>query len=89
MKKIIINEKPTMRGLNREYYLVEIYDNDNNRLLKAIAYPRRISRILHETSIWKFFKPLDNQILNDDQCEEYVEKLKDVIKRIKEIEKIY
>lgn len=98
MKKIVINEKITTRGMNNLYFEIEIRDIDTesgkektcmDSTFYPISYERKNAQILHETTIFKFFQEMENKLWNDAQCAEYCEKLRKAVKLIEEIEKIY
>ena len=100
MKRIKINEKITMRGMNDLFYQIEVYDVLENGNLKfnnlsdyyIKGYKRnRIKDILHETSIFKMFKSIadSNVNWNDEQCKEYCKRMNETIDLIEKIEEIY
>ena len=100
MKRIKINEKITMRGMNDLFYQIEVYDVLENGKLKfnnlsdyyIKGYKRnRIKDILHETSIFRMFKDFaDNDFnWNDEQCKEYCKIMNETIDLIEKIEEIY
>lgn len=93
MKRIKINEDLNTRGMNELYYQIEIWNinqkNNNESLNRSYQYLRKNANLLHETSIFKFIKGMDGQIWNDEQCDEYCNKLNQVLDLINKIEDIY
>ena len=89
MYRIKINENITTRAMNNLFYQIEIYDEKGN-LIRTIQYQRNcIARMLHESPIFDFFKKADDQFINSLQCDEYCNKLEQVIKMLEKIFKIY
>lgn len=86
MVEITINENITKRGMNSLFYQVEI-EGENH--FATIKYPRKIAKLLHETSIFKTIKRMEGRKLNKAQCLEFCEKLEKVIKMLEEVEEVY
>lgn len=85
---IRINEKTTMRGMNSLYYQIELWST-KNKFIESIPYQKNITKMLHESPIFNFFKDLDGKELESVECLEYCEKLKRVIKMLENVAKIY
>lgn len=87
--RIKINEKITMRGMNNLFYQVEIY-NEQGSIMRTVQYQRNcVARMLHESPVFEFFKNNDNQLTNSLQCDEYCNKLEQVVSLLEKISKIY
>ncbi len=92
MKMMRINELKTINGKNNLYYQIEFYDISksaeislNESTCNKVVYPRRIARLLHETSIFKDISKLENKPIKDNLCNEYKDKLIKTINKLIEI----
>lgn len=76
MKKFVINEKITKRGMNNLFYEIEIW-NKNDETGKysyknSLSYMRADIEKIHELQEFKNIQKINNQDINDAQAEELI-----------------
>ena len=89
MYRVKISEKITTRGMNNLFYQVEVSD-EKGHSIRTIQYQRNcIAKMLHESPIFEYFKKADGHLVNSLQCDEYCNKLEQVISLLEKASKIY
>lgn len=89
MCRVNINEDLTKRGLNDLFFQIEIDDEKGHRI-RTISYQRNcVANMLHKAPIFNFFKSANGKLVNKLQCEDYCNKLEQVVSLLEKISKIY
>ena len=94
MKLIKINETKKINGENNLYYQIEFYDVKNGTIslnesnFSTVTFPRKISRALHNTGVFKDIGKVENKSISDNLCKEYRDKLIKTINKLIEINAI-
>ena len=87
--KVHINEDITTRGLNSLFYQIEVDDTKGHRI-RTISYQRTcVADMLHNSPVFEFFRKSNNKLVNKAQCDEYCNKLEQVICLLEQVSKIY
>ena len=76
MKKFVINEKISTRGMNNLFYEIEIWSKNEETgkysYKKSLSYMRADVDKVHELQEFKNIQKINNQDINDAQAEELI-----------------
>ncbi len=91
-KTIKISELELLNELNQKCSILSKHhiDDEKGHRIRTISYQRNcVANMLHKAPIFNFFKNANGKLVNKLQCEDYCNKLEQVVFLLEKISKIY